>query len=103
MNSCAEWMTNFSCQVKMAVSSTTSRIPPLPFWRGTLTPTSLLAHLPPFTPNEFSMTVCCQGSNSKPDEVRHLEHVVGQRLPSGGEELNPRRSALNDYHLTTSR
>jgi hypothetical protein len=53
-NSCAEWMICRSPSRNRPASARASRIPPLPFWRGTSTPTSFAAHNPPgCSPNAF--------------------------------------------------
>ena len=98
MNSWAEWMTNFSFQVKIAVSSTASRIAPFPFWRGTLTPTSFSPTAVGLHPERTSTTMRCQGSSSSPTSSAISKTSSASDVSRPRVKLNPRGSAGDDYH-----
>ena len=104
MNSCAEWMRSgfdlpiSGSQVKTAVSSTTSRIPPFPFWRGTLTATSFDAHFVRTDPEGVLDDEPLPEVELEPDQLGHLEDVVRAGFPDVRGELDAGGGAGCDYH-----
>src|SRR6185369_17319337 len=95
-------------------SSRASRTVPLPFWRGTIKPTSGVAHVPSGrSPNDTRNTSCCHGYRCSPADAARSTASCPAEVEKGGQlltrgvrepcrtsssELVTRRGLLCDRH-----